>query len=34
MPHVYTYDPMHLRTQNPQATIEFYQKMFDVTLSG
>src|SRR5262245_27051610 len=31
MPPVYTYDHIHLRTTNPQATIEFYQKMFDAT---
>jgi len=29
MPPVYTYDHIHLRTKNPQATIEYYQKMFD-----
>ena len=35
MPPVYTYDHIHLRTTNPQATIEYYQKMFDATpLSG
>jgi len=28
---VYTYDHIHLRTKNPQATIEYYQKMFDAT---
>jgi len=26
---VYRYDHIHLRTRNPQAVIEFYQKMFD-----
>ncbi len=26
---VYTYDHIHLRTRDPQATIEFYVKMFD-----
>src|SRR5713101_391636 len=31
MPPVYTYDHIHLRTTNPQATIEYYQKMFDAT---
>src|SRR5207244_5560665 len=31
MPPVYTYDHIHLRTKNPQATIEYYQKMFDAT---
>jgi catechol 2,3-dioxygenase-like lactoylglutathione lyase family enzyme len=31
MPPVYTYDHIHLRTTNPQATLEFYQKMFDAT---
>lgn len=31
MPPVYTYDHIHLRTKNPQATIAFYQKMFDAT---
>jgi len=31
MPPVYTYDHIHLRTKNPQATLEFYQKMFDAT---
>jgi len=31
MPPIYTYDHIHLRTTNPQATIEFYQKMFDAT---
>jgi catechol 2,3-dioxygenase-like lactoylglutathione lyase family enzyme len=29
MPPIYTYDHIHLRTKNPQATIEYYQKMFD-----
>ncbi|MBM3225152.1 MAG: VOC family protein [Candidatus Tectomicrobia bacterium] len=29
MPPIYTYDHIHLRTKNPQATMEFYQKMFD-----
>ena len=32
MPPVYTYDHIHLRSTNPQATIEYYQKMFDATL--
>ena len=31
MPPIYTYDHIHLRTTNPQATLEFYQKMFDAT---
>jgi catechol 2,3-dioxygenase-like lactoylglutathione lyase family enzyme len=31
MPPVYTYDHIHLRTKNPQATIEYYQQMFDAT---
>ena len=31
MPPVYTYDHIHLRTKNPQATIAYYQKMFDAT---
>ena len=31
MPPVYTYDHVHLRTTNPQATIAFYQQMFDAT---
>ena len=31
MPPVYTYDHIHLRSTNPQATIQFYQKMFDAT---
>ena len=31
MPPVYTYDHIHLRTTNPQTTIEYYQKMFDAT---
>lgn len=26
---VYTYDHIHLRTRNPEATLEFYEKMFD-----
>lgn len=25
----YTYDHIHLRTRNPQATIQYYQEMFD-----
>ena len=31
MPPVYTYAHIHLRTTNPQATIEYYQRMFDAT---
>jgi catechol 2,3-dioxygenase-like lactoylglutathione lyase family enzyme len=31
MPPVSTYDHIHLRTTNPQATIAFYQQMFDAT---
>ena len=31
MPPVYTYDHIHLRSTNPQATIAFYQKL-DATL--
>ena len=26
---VYTYDHIHLRTRNPQSTIQYYQDMFD-----
>ncbi len=29
MPPVYTYDHIHLRTRNPQSTIQYYQDMFD-----
>jgi catechol 2,3-dioxygenase-like lactoylglutathione lyase family enzyme len=29
MPPTYTYDHIHLRTRNPQATIQYYQDMFD-----
>jgi catechol 2,3-dioxygenase-like lactoylglutathione lyase family enzyme len=29
MPLVYTYDHIHLRTRNPQATMQYYQNMFD-----
>jgi catechol 2,3-dioxygenase-like lactoylglutathione lyase family enzyme len=29
MPPVYTYDHIHLRTRNPQATVQYYQDMFD-----
>jgi catechol 2,3-dioxygenase-like lactoylglutathione lyase family enzyme len=29
MPPVYTYDHIHLRTRNPQATRQYYQDMFD-----
>jgi catechol 2,3-dioxygenase-like lactoylglutathione lyase family enzyme len=32
MPPVYTYDHIHLRTRNPQATKQFYQEMFDAEL--
>lgn len=31
MPPVYTYDHMHLRIINAQATIAYYQQMFDAT---
>jgi lactoylglutathione lyase len=29
MPPVYTYDHIHLRTRDPEATIQYYQDMFD-----
>ena len=29
MPPVYSYDHIHLRTRDPQATMAFYEKMFD-----
>jgi catechol 2,3-dioxygenase-like lactoylglutathione lyase family enzyme len=29
MPPTYTYDHIHLRTRNPQTTIQYYQDMFD-----
>jgi catechol 2,3-dioxygenase-like lactoylglutathione lyase family enzyme len=29
MPPVYTYDHIHLRTRNPEATIQYYEQMFD-----
>lgn len=29
MPPTYTYDHIHLRTYDPQATIQYYQDMFD-----
>jgi catechol 2,3-dioxygenase-like lactoylglutathione lyase family enzyme len=29
MPPVYTYDHIHIRTRDPQATIQYYQDMFD-----
>jgi catechol 2,3-dioxygenase-like lactoylglutathione lyase family enzyme len=32
MPPVYTYDHIHLRTRDPQATIQYYHDMFDAEL--
>ena len=32
MPPVYTYDHIHLRTRNPEATIQYYRDMFDAEL--
>ena len=29
MPPIYTYDHIHLRTRNPEATIQYYERMFD-----
>jgi lactoylglutathione lyase len=32
MPPVYTYDHMHLRSRDPQATAQYYHKMFDARI--